>query len=48
MPAPQRIRMPAHTLRIARLKLLYVAAKICLHGNRDAVPYSIHEQRPRA
>ena len=45
VPEPQRIRMPDHTLRIARLKLLYVAAKICFHDNRDAVLYSIHEQR---
>jgi hypothetical protein len=45
VPEAMRIRMPAHTLRIARLKLLYVAAKICFHGNRDAVLYSIHEQR---
>ena len=45
VPEPQRIRMPDHTLRIARLKLLYVAAKICFHNNRDAVLYSMHEQR---
>ncbi len=37
--------MPDHTLRIARLKLLYVAAKIRFHGNRDEVLYSMHEQR---
>ncbi len=45
VPESQRIRMADHTLRIARLTLLYVAAKICFHGNRDAVLYSIHEQR---
>jgi hypothetical protein len=45
VPEPQRIRMPDHTLRIARLKLLYVAAKIRFHGNRDEVLYSMHEQR---
>jgi len=45
VPEPQRIRLPDHTLRIARLKLLYVAAKIRFHGNRDAVLYSMHEQR---
>jgi len=45
VPEPQRIRMPDHTLRIARLKLLYVAAKIRFHDNRDAVLYSMHEQR---
>jgi hypothetical protein len=45
VPEPQRIRMPDHTLRLARLKLLYVAAKICFHNNRDEVLYSVHEQR---
>ena len=45
VPEPLRIRMPDHTLRIARLKMLYVAAKICFHGNRDEVLYSMHEQR---
>jgi len=41
----QWITMPNHTLRIARLKMLYVAAKIVVHGNRDEVRYSEHEQR---
>ena len=45
VPAPQRITMPDHTIRIARLKMLFVAAKILFHGNRDEVRYSIHEQR---
>jgi hypothetical protein len=45
VPEPLRIRMPDHTLRIARLKLLYVAAKIRFHANRDEVLYSMHEQR---
>jgi hypothetical protein len=45
VPEPQRISMPDHTLRIARLKLLFVAAKICFHNNRDEVLYSMHEQR---
>ena len=45
VPEPQRIRLPDHTLRIARLKLLYVAAKLCFHDNRHAVLYSMHEQR---
>jgi hypothetical protein len=45
VPEPQRIRLPDHTVRITRLKLLYVAAKICFHDNRDAVLYSMHEQR---
>jgi hypothetical protein len=34
-----RITMPDHTLRIARLKMLFVAAKICFHHNRDQVCY---------
>ena len=41
---PQR-QLPDHTIRIARLKMLYVAAKIVVHGNRDEVRYSEHEQR---
>jgi hypothetical protein len=41
----RRITMPDHTLRIARLKLLFVAAKILSHGNRDEVRYSVHDQR---
>jgi DDE family transposase len=45
VPEPQQIRLPDHTLRIARLKRLYVAAKIRFHSNRDAVLYSVHEQR---
>jgi len=40
-----QIAMPNHTIRIARLKMLYVAAKIRFHGNRDEVRYSVHEQR---
>ena len=41
----KQIAIPDHTLRIARLKMLFVAAKIRYHGNRDEVRYSIHEQR---
>ena len=41
----QPITMPDHTIRIARLKMLFVAAKILFHGRRDEVRYSIHEQR---
>jgi hypothetical protein len=44
-PPSQQIAMPDHTIRIARLKMLFVAAKILFHGNRDEVRYSIHEQR---
>ena len=40
-----QITMPNHTIRIARLKMLYVAAKIRFHSNRDEVSYSVHEQR---
>jgi len=46
VPEPMRIRMPDHTLRIARLKMLCVAAMIRFHGNPDEVLYSVHEQRP--
>lgn len=45
VPERQRIPLPDHTLRIARLKLLFVAAKIRFHSNRDEVLYSLHEQR---
>lgn len=45
VPEPMRITMPDHTIRIARLKMLFVAATIRFHGNRDEVLYSMHEQR---
>ena len=41
----RQITMPDHTIRIARLKMLFVAAKILFHGNRDEVRFSMHEQR---
>jgi len=41
----KQITMPDHTIRIARLKMLFVAAKIRFHGNRDEVRYSIHDSR---
>lgn len=41
----RQITMPDHTIRIARLKMLFVAAKILSHGNRDEVRFSVHEQR---
>jgi len=44
-PEKARIQMPDHTLRIARLKMLYVAAKIQYHGRQDVVKYSIHDDR---
>ena len=34
-----------NTVRIARLKLLFIAAKIVTHSNRDKVKYSIHDSR---
>jgi len=45
VPPDREISMPDHTIRIARLKMLYVAAKITVHGNTNKVLYSIHEQR---
>lgn len=36
---------PDPTIRLIRLKALFVAAKIRFHGNRDEVLYSIHESR---
>jgi hypothetical protein len=45
VPESQHIQMPDHTIRIARLKMLFVAAKIMFHSNRDEVRYSIHEER---
>jgi hypothetical protein len=34
-----------HTIRVARLKMLYVAAKVTSHAHRAEVYYSIHETR---
>ena len=34
-----------NTVRIARLKLLFIAAKVVKDGNRDKVKYSIHDAR---
>ena len=44
-PPQQAIVMPEQTLRTARLRLLYVAAKIRFHANRDEVLYSMHDPR---
>ena len=44
-PGFSGIAIVDHTVRIARLKMLYVAAKIVHHANRDIVYYSIHESR---
>lgn len=35
----------ATTIRIARLKLLFIAAKVVKDGNRDKVKYSVHDAR---
>jgi hypothetical protein len=37
-----------NTIRIARLKLLFIAAKVVTHGNREEVKYSIHDARVSA
>lgn len=37
-----------HTIRIARLKLLFIAAKLVKDGNRDKVKFSIHDARTPA
>lgn len=37
--------MPDHTNRLARLKLLFVAAKVQSHAGRNLVRYSIHDDR---
>ena len=34
-----------NTIRIARLKLLFIAAKLVSHGNRDKIKYSVHDTR---
>jgi hypothetical protein len=37
-----------NTIRIARLKLLFIAAKMVKDGNRDKAKYSIHDTRTPA
>jgi hypothetical protein len=37
--------MKDHTIRIARLKLLMIAAKLVKSGNRDKVKYPIHDTK---
>jgi hypothetical protein len=34
-----------NTIRIARLKLLFIAAKVAAHANRVTVKYSVHDAR---
>jgi hypothetical protein len=38
----------SNTVRIARLKLLFIAAKVVKDGNRDKVKFSIHDARTPA
>ena len=38
----------SNTIRIARLKMLFIAAKVVRDQNRDKVKYSIHEARTPA
>jgi len=45
IPSAPAAVLPSNTIRIARLKMLFIAAKIRYHGNRDEVLYSVHEQR---
>ncbi len=42
---PERIEVVDQTVRLSRLKMLYVAAKISEHSNRAKVYYSIHDSR---
>ncbi len=35
----------SNTVRIARLKLLFIAAKVVKDGNRGKVKYSVHDAR---
>jgi len=37
-----------NTIRIARLKLLFISAKVVRNSNRDKVKYSIHDARAPA
>jgi len=43
--APDRLEVVDETVRLTRLKMLFVAAKISHHSNRDKIYYSIHESR---
>ncbi len=42
---PDYLEVVDQTIRLTRLKMLFVAAKISHHSNRDKVYYSIHESR---
>jgi len=43
--APERIEIVEQTIRVARLKMLFVAAKVTYHDDRDNVYYSMHDSR---
>jgi hypothetical protein len=43
--APELKGIVANTIRIARLKLLFIAAKVVKDQNRDKIKYSIHDAR---
>jgi len=47
-PSAQPPGKGLQTLRITRLKTLYIAAKIVFHNNRDHLYYSIHDARTAA
>jgi hypothetical protein len=40
-----QIEIVDHTVRVARLKMLFVAAKVSYHNGQDNVYYSIHDSR---
>lgn len=42
---PDHLEVVDQTVRLTRLKMLFVAAKISHHSNREKVYYSIHESR---
>ena len=44
-PKKEALGLPDHTNRLARLKLLFVAAKVQSHAGRNQVRYSIHDDR---
>jgi len=46
--SPQLGGIMTNTIRIARLKLLFIAAKVVKDSNRDKVRYSIHDSRTPA
>jgi hypothetical protein len=45
---PQMKALAANTIRIARIKLLFIAAKVVKDQNRDKVKFSIYDARTPA